>query len=48
MRETKKHWRGVNKTPLCGANSIKFANKKRSVSCKTCKQIMAGYQPKEK
>jgi len=48
MREVKKHWWGKDKTPLCGANSIKFANKKRSVSCKSCAKILAGYQGEAK
>ena len=31
--------------PLCNCTGYpKFANKKRSVSCKSCAKILAGYQ----
>lgn len=38
----------VKQRSLCGREFIfgGFANKKRSVTCKTCQRILAGYQSK--
>lgn len=50
MREVKKHWpRAADKNwTLCGLWVRPLASAKRKVSCKTCQQIIAGYQTKEK
>ena len=50
MREPKKHWMAgkarVFGLPysLCGRVLPAFANKKRAVTCLTCKRLIAGYQ----